>query len=604
MTRMIAFGAELLEQRRDAAQAHVFDRLERRNLLGMECDVVRDQPFAHAVVRERDAVRIGFLEHVNQHQRTGHDDLGAFRVDVGQPLALGGAHATQLARQLLQRRQREHVAVQVLDRFAALHPVRDARERVNRSRAAVHALGQEIERFLQRLAHLLANRAAQFLELAARRWVGLEKQLGEAQAAERRRHREHELVPVAHHELRAAAADVDDQCRLLVESERRLHREIDEPAFLFPRDHARRHARELARSREELAAVLRFAHRGRRGAKNAVDLVAARELDVARERIHGAADRVRSEPPAGERVAPDLHDLALPVDHLERPERRRLGDHHVDRVRADVDGGDAHAGSPKVSKPSVVRSEVCRVSDDQGVKETQTFPPRHCPEVAHGLESLAMSTPSRSSLRFALAAACLSAIAFAGPAHADRTQVYSIQKADCGDCGAMVQAELKKAKGIKKSSFDKYKVELTVTMADGVSDDVVLAAAERAHLAATVGPGQGAYLPHPKYPDGADVVLLTNSGADVGPIEKLRVKGKYTVFDVYADWCGPCRTVDAHLRDMVAQRKDVAVRRLNVVNFESPLAKRIGAKLRALPYVIVIAPDGKRTELVGSDLPK
>jgi hypothetical protein len=109
-------------------------------------------------------------------------------------------------------------------------------------------------------------------------------------------------------------------------------------------DHARRDTRELARGREELAAVLRFAYRRGRGAEDAVDLVAARELDVARQRIDGAADRLRPEPPAGERVAPDLHDFALPVDHLERAERGRLGDHHMDRVRADVDGGDAHAG--------------------------------------------------------------------------------------------------------------------------------------------------------------------------------------------------------------------------------------------------------------------
>jgi thiol-disulfide isomerase/thioredoxin len=218
-----------------------------------------------------------------------------------------------------------------------------------------------------------------------------------------------------------------------------------------------------------------------------------------------------------------------------------------------------------------------------------------------------MSTPFATNVgQFLRGTAAVLALllAFAAPARADRTQVYSIQKADCGDCGAEVQAQLKKAKGIRKSSFDRYKVELTVTLADGVRDDVVLAAAERAHLVAVVGPGHGAYLPHATYPAGADVRVLTNRGDDVGPLEALRVTGKYTVFDVYADWCGPCRIVDGQLRDVIAKRTDIAVRKLNVVSFDTPLAKRLGARLKALPYVIVFAPDGKRTELVGVDLKK
>ena len=31
----------------------------------------------------------------------------------------------------------------------------------------------------------------------------------------------------------------------------------------------------------------------------------------------------------------------------------------------------------------------------------------------------------------------------------------------------------------------------------------------------------------------------------------------------------------------------------------TPLAKELGPRLKALPYVIVIAPNGKRTEIVG-----
>ncbi len=99
-------------------------------------------------------------------------------------------------------------------------------------------------------------------------------------------------------------------------------------------------------------------------------------------------------------------------------------------------------------------------------------------------------------------------------------------------------------------------------------------------------------------------VTLSREGEAVGPLEKHRVTGKYTVFDIFADWCAPCRLVDARLREIAAERKDVAVRKLNVVDFESPLAGELGPDFETLPYVVVFAPDGKRTDILGADLPK
>jgi thiol-disulfide isomerase/thioredoxin len=205
--------------------------------------------------------------------------------------------------------------------------------------------------------------------------------------------------------------------------------------------------------------------------------------------------------------------------------------------------------------------------------------------------------------RFLSIVAFVSLIAGSGSiAHADQVRVFSIQGADCADCGTVVIRELKKVKGVKKAEFDMLKVEITLKTSDRVNDDAVLAAIRRAGLKGVVGAGHGSYLPHEPYPKGADVVFLTNNGGAVGPLEKLRVSGKYTVFDVYADWCGPCRAVDAKLRALAASRTDLAIRKLNVVSFGSPLARELGQRLKALPYVVVYSPDGTRTEITGADL--
>jgi thiol-disulfide isomerase/thioredoxin len=189
----------------------------------------------------------------------------------------------------------------------------------------------------------------------------------------------------------------------------------------------------------------------------------------------------------------------------------------------------------------------------------------------------------------------------AGAARADRSQVFSMQGADCVECGVKVVDALKKTKGVRRASFDRHKVEFSVTLAGKTPDDVVLKAISTAGYQGFVGPGKGAYLPHPSYPPGADVKVITDNGAAVGPLDKLRASGKYTVLDVYADWCGPCRVVDAHLRELIVKRADLAVRKLNLVDFDSPLAKQLGSRLYALPHLIVFTPSGRRIEFEGAE---
>ena len=198
----------------------------------------------------------------------------------------------------------------------------------------------------------------------------------------------------------------------------------------------------------------------------------------------------------------------------------------------------------------------------------------------------------------------LSLLAVPSLAAADRVQIFSIQRADCAQCGDKIKKALKPIKGVKKTAFDMQKVELTVRLDDAVTDAAVVEAIATTGLTAVPGAGQGAYLPHDEYPAGADVETLSPDGRAVGSLERKRVAGKHTVFDVYADWCGPCRLVDARLREILGQRTDVAVRRLNVVSFETPLAGELGPDFQALPYLIVFSPSGKRTDIEGADFAK
>jgi len=195
-------------------------------------------------------------------------------------------------------------------------------------------------------------------------------------------------------------------------------------------------------------------------------------------------------------------------------------------------------------------------------------------------------------------------IALASPAFADKTQVFSVRPEEGTFCESDLQAEVKKVKGIKKFNFDKTKLQLAVTSANGLPDQVVLDAIKRARARCSSNADMATMVAPENYSKDADVVLLSKKGESIGSLKKHLVPGKYTVFDVYADWCGPCRTVDERLRDLVGKRADVAVRKLNVVDFESPLGKELGSRLEALPYLIVFTPSGKRIDIAGADMDK
>jgi thiol-disulfide isomerase/thioredoxin len=109
----------------------------------------------------------------------------------------------------------------------------------------------------------------------------------------------------------------------------------------------------------------------------------------------------------------------------------------------------------------------------------------------------------------------------------------------------------------------------------------------------------------PKLPPEADVKALATAGEDVGELAPLAAPGKVTVFEFYADWCAVCRKVDAHVYEKFARGEaDFAYRKLNVVDWDSPLGRRFLKDVPGLPLVVVYRADGKPSGAVyGADLP-
>lgn len=185
-----------------------------------------------------------------------------------------------------------------------------------------------------------------------------------------------------------------------------------------------------------------------------------------------------------------------------------------------------------------------------------------------------------------------------------RKTVVSLDKIDCSDCGDEIVADMRTRPGVYDAQFDRKRAEVVVVAAPtfDVFTEVRKLAAQDG-FEAILGAGQGRYLEHLPFPEGADVVTVIKDGSDVADIQPHLAAGKVTIVDFSATWCGPCRKVDEHMVKVFTARNDLAYRRFDIVEWDSPLAKHYLANVPQLPYVVVYDKQGKPIDrITGLDL--
>jgi thioredoxin 1 len=145
-----------------------------------------------------------------------------------------------------------------------------------------------------------------------------------------------------------------------------------------------------------------------------------------------------------------------------------------------------------------------------------------------------------------------------------------------------------------KSGISKvYFVELPKEVQERFHYNAVIASAYSAQQAvnqatATAGRGQpGEVISH---------------GAQVDINQHLAL-GNVTVVEFYADWCGPCRRLSPNLEQMASSDPEIALRKIDIVNWKTPVAQQFN--IHSIPQVNVYDRGGRLVGTVmGADVDK
>lgn len=185
----------------------------------------------------------------------------------------------------------------------------------------------------------------------------------------------------------------------------------------------------------------------------------------------------------------------------------------------------------------------------------------------------------------------------------DAQTVLSVTKLDCQGCGQDIAHALQKTPGIANVVFDKRSIEVTVSYRKAdITPAAMIAVVETAGFGASIGAGHGAYAPHVTFDTKVDAEWITRKGSKVD-LAKHLVPGKVTVIDFGAEWCGPCRKVDEMMTELLKEMSDVALRKVDIVDWDTPVSKQFLSKVPELPFVIVFNKEGKEvTRFGGLDL--
>ena len=178
---------------------------------------------------------------------------------------------------------------------------------------------------------------------------------------------------------------------------------------------------------------------------------------------------------------------------------------------------------------------------------------------------------------------------------ATTSTVLSLQDLDCASCSDRVMGPLGELEGVLRMDFKLQEAELVVYHTPSVSDEMLLTAASRSQIKVVIGEGEGFYQKVLEYPEDSDVQDANSPGGQVDLAAHL-APGKVTVFDFFADWCGPCKMLGPvidQLADEYAGKAKIA--KIDIESDEDTKQLAVTQGVSSIPALMIFK-DGEKVE--------
>lgn len=95
------------------------------------------------------------------------------------------------------------------------------------------------------------------------------------------------------------------------------------------------------------------------------------------------------------------------------------------------------------------------------------------------------------------------------------------------------------------------------------------------------------------------VETIRGKGARID-IKEHMPRGKVTIIDFFADWCGPCKAISPHLESLANSDPDVVLRKIDIVTWDTPVVKQY--RISSVPNMRVYDANGRQVGKATSSL--